>query len=295
MNKFLILYFISFSQLFSQELLSRVIINTEKLQSSEVLIFDEMQNSIEQFLNNNIWTQDQYNSGERINCNFIINILNEPSPNLYEATVQIVSSRPIYNSSYETVLFNHGDREWTFEYFPSQNIEYSDNGFNDNLTSLLAFYSYIIIGIDYDSFEKLGGEEYFEKAWKILNESQNSGYKGWDQFGSKNNRYWICENFLNPEFIDVREAYYNYHLLGMDIFYSKPEESQSIILENLSKINDVNSKNFNSSLINIFINSKANEITNIFKDASLNIKRDAFNILNELSPSNSDLFNKILE
>ena len=130
---------------------------------------------------------------------------------------------------------------------------------------------------------------------QILNESQNSGYKGWDQFGSKNNRYWICENFLNPEFIDVREAYYNYHLLGMDMFYSKPEESQNIILENLSKINVVNSKNFNSSLINIFINSKVNEITNIFKDASLNIKRDAFNILNELSPSNSDLFNKILE
>ena len=100
---------------------------------------------------------------------------------------------------------------------------------------------------------------------------------------------------MNPEFIDVREAYYNYHLLGMDMFYSKPEESQSIILENLSKINVVNSKNFNSSLINIFINSKVNEITNIFKDASLNIKRDAFNILNELSPSNSDLFNKILE
>ncbi len=295
MIRIVLFYFIFSSSLYSQELNSKVVINTEKLQSSEVLIFNEMQTSIEQFLNNNIWTEDKYNSEERINCNFIINILNEPSPNVYEATVQIVSSRPIYNSSYETVLFNHGDREWTYEFFPSQNLEYTENGFNDNLTSLLAFYSYIILGIDYDTFEKLGGEENFQKAWKILNDSQNSGYKGWDQFGSKNNRYWICENFLNPEFRAIREAYYNYHLLGMDIFHSEPVESQNIILNNLSKINDVNSKNFNSSIINLFINAKANEITSIFKNASLNVKRDAFNIMNELSPSNRDLFNKILE
>ena len=103
-------------KLFSQELNSKVIINTDKLQSSEVFIFEEMQSSIEQFLNNNIWTEDKFQSQERINCNFIINILNEPSSNLYEATVQIVSSRPIFNSSYESVLLNHGDREWVFEY-----------------------------------------------------------------------------------------------------------------------------------------------------------------------------------
>tara|TARA_B100000614_G_scaffold241657_1_gene242960 strand:+ start:1233 stop:2123 length:891 start_codon:yes stop_codon:yes gene_type:complete len=292
---FFLIYLISLFPTYCQELNSKVIINTDKLQSSEVMIFEEMQVAIEQFLNNNIWTSDRYNSEERINCNFIINILNEPSANLYEATVQIVSSRPIYNSSYETVLLNHGDREWTFEFFPSQNLEYSQNGFNDNLTSLLAFYSYIILGIDYDSFEKLGGEENFQKAWKILNDSQNSGYKGWDQFGSKNNRYWICENFLNPKFVGVREAYYNYHLQGMDLYYSKPEDSQVIILDNLSTINEINSKNFNSSIINIFINAKANEITNIFKGASLNTKREAYNIMTELSPSNSDLFNKILE
>ena len=110
------LIFIS-NNLFSQELNSKVIINTDKLQSSEVFIFEEMQSTIEQFLNNNIWTEDKFQSEERINCNFIINILNEPSSNLYEATVQIVSSRPVYNSSYESVLLNHGDREWVFEYF----------------------------------------------------------------------------------------------------------------------------------------------------------------------------------
>jgi hypothetical protein len=182
-----------------------------------------------------------------------------------------------------------------FEYLPSQNIEFTENGFNDNLTSLISFYAFIIIGIDYDSFERLGGDESFQKAWKILNESQNSGYKGWDQFGSKQNRYWICENFINPEFRPVREAIYNYHLSGLDTFYSNPEESRDVVFNNLKEINKVNSKNFNSSIINIFINAKSDEITNIFKKASLSVKRSAYNVLIELSPSNSDLFNKILE
>ena len=288
------LIFIS-NNLFSQELNSKVIINTDKLQSSEVFIFEEMQSTIEQFLNNNIWTEDKFQSEERINCNFIINILKEPSSNLYEATVQIVSSRPVYNSSYESVLLNHGDREWVFEYYPSQNLEFSENSFNDNLTSLISFYAYLIIGIDYDSFEKLGGEEYFQKAWKILNESQNSGYKGWDQFGSKQNRYWLCENFLNPEFKDVRNASYDYHLNGLDVFYNRPDDSRKVILENINKINSINSKNFNSTIITLFINAKADEITNIFKGASLDEKRNAFNLMNELSPSKSDLFNKILQ
>ena len=106
-----------------------------------------MQNSIEQFLNNNIWTEDKFQSQEKINCNFIINILNEPSSNLYEATVQIVSSRPIFNSSMKSVLLNHGDREWVFEYYPSQNIEFSENSFNDNLTSLLSFYAYLLLAL----------------------------------------------------------------------------------------------------------------------------------------------------
>ena len=140
------------TKILSQELNSKVLVNTEELQSSESLIFEEMQNSIEQFLNNKIWTEDRFQNEEKINCNFIINILNEPSSNIYEATVQIVSSRPIYNSSYESILFNHGDREWVFEYLPSQNIEFTENGFNDNLTSLISFYAYII---DHNTYWKI--------------------------------------------------------------------------------------------------------------------------------------------
>ncbi len=291
----LLLIFIAPSYLYTQELNSKVLVNTEKLQSSEKLLFEEMQSSIEQFLNNQIWTGDRFNSQEKINCNFIINIINEPSSNQYEATVQILSSRPVFNSSYETILLNHGDREWIFEYFPSQTIEFVENGFNDNLTSLLSFYAYMIIGIDYDSFQEKGGEESFKLAWKILNSSQNSGYKGWDQFGSRKNRYWICENFLNPEFEKVRKAIYSYHIKGMDKLYLDPIESRSIIIGDINSLNDVNKKNFNSAIVNLFIDAKADELTKIFKGGNLNEKRQAFNLLSEISPSNIDIFNKILE
>ena len=291
---FLLLYSIN-TNIFSQELNAKVVVNTEKLQSTEKLFFNEMQSNIEQFLNNQIWTKDNVGSEEKINCNFIINIINEPSSNQFEATVQIVSSRPIYNSSYETILLNHGDREWIFEYYPSQNIEYTENGFNDNLTSLLSFYSYLIIGIDYDSFQEKGGENSFNSAWKILNNSQNSGYKGWDQFGSRKNRYWICENFLNPEFEKVRTTIYKYHRNGMDRFYNNPEESRKIIIEGINNLNEINKKNFNSAILNLFMDAKATELTKIFRGGNLNEKRNAFNLLSEISPSNINLFNKILE
>lgn len=291
---FLLLYSIN-TNIFSQELNAKVVVNTEKLQSTEKLFFNEMQSNIEQFLNNQIWTKDNVGSEEKINCNFIINIINEPSSNQFEATVQIVSSRPIYNSSYETILLNHGDREWIFEYYPSQNIEYTENGFNDNLTSLLSFYSYLIIGIDYDSFQEKGGENSFNSAWKILNNSQNSGYKGWDQFGSRKNRYWICENFLNPEFEKVRTTIYKYHRNGMDRFYNNPEESRKIIIEGINNLNEINKKNFNSAILTLFMDAKATELTKIFRGGNLNEKRNAFNLLSEISPSNINLFNKILE
>ena len=291
---FLLLYSIN-TNIFSQELNAKVVVNTEKLQSTEKLFFNEMQSNIEQFLNNQIWTKDNVGSEEKINCNFIINIINEPSSNQFEATVQIVSSRPIYNSSYETILLNHGDREWIFEYYPSQNIEYIENGFNDNLTSLLSFYSYLIIGIDYDSFQEKGGEDSFNSAWKILNNSQNSGYKGWDQFGSRKNRYWICENFLNPKFEKVRTTIYKYHRNGMDRFYNNPEESRKIIIEGINNLNEINKKNFNSAILTLFMDAKATELTKIFRGGNLNEKRNAFNLLSEISPSNINLFNKILE
>ena len=158
----------------------------------------------------------------------------------------------------------------------------------------MAYYAYIIIGMDNDSFEKLGGEKDFQKAWKIVNNAQQSNYIGWDQFGSNNNRYWLTENLLNPEFEIFRKSFYNYHINGLDIFENNAEKSRESIIKDLKNISEVNQIKPNSILIKSFINSKSNEISNVFSKGLINIRKDAYNILSKIDPSKTENFSKIL-
>jgi len=279
---------------YSQELNSTVIINSEKIESSEKYIFEEMEIAFQQFLNNQKWSNESYQNEEKIKCNFIINIIDQPSISNFDASVQILSSRPVFNTTYESVILNHGDKDWSFKYVPSQPLEFSENNFNNNITSLLAFYAFIIIGMDNDTYEKFGGEQYFQKAWKTVNNAQQSSYIGWDQFGSNNNRYWLSENFLNPQFKDLRQSNYNYHINGLDIFESSPEKSRNNIINSLQKMVEINNIKPNSIFIKSFINSKENELTNIFSKGILNKRREAYNLLIKIDPSRSDSFARIL-
>ena len=295
MKYFLFLFFFSFQSIsYSQELNASVIINSDNVETSEKYIFDEMEIEFQQFLNNQKWTQETYNNEEKIKCNFIINIINLPSISNFDASVQILSSRPIFNSSYESIVINHGDKDWSYEYVSSQPLEFNENNFNNNITSLLAFYAYIIIGMDNDTFEKYGGEKYFQKAWKIVNNAQQSNYIGWDQFGSNNNRYWLAENLLNPELKTVRSSYYNYHINGLDIFESNSEKSRDNIINDLKNIFEVNNIKPNTILIKSFINSKSNEIINIFSKGIINKRKEAYNLLLKIDPSKTEEFSKIL-
>ena len=202
MHKFLALsisfLLVSFNS-FSQELNCRVSVNSRQIKSTERRIFKDMETAFGQFMNNKKWTNDQFELTERINCNLIITLESQHTIGNYTATVQILSARPIYGSAYESVLLNFADRDWAFEYTESQPLQYNDNTFISNITSLLAYYAYLIIGFDYDSFEKLGGDSYFNKAWQVVNSAQQSGYTGWDQFNSIRNRYWFAENLINAQ------------------------------------------------------------------------------------------------
>ena len=148
--------------------------------------------------------------------------------------------------------------------------------------------------MDNDTYEKFGGEQYFQKAWKTVNNAQQSSYIGWDQFGSNNNRYWLSENFLNPQFKDLRQSNYNYHINGLDIFESSPEKSRNNIINSLQKMVEINNIKPNSIFIKSFINSKENELTNIFSKGILNKRREAYNLLIKIDPSRSDSFARIL-
>ena len=280
---------------FAQELKCAVTINASQIQTSDMGIFKDMENSIEQFMNTRKWTNDTYKNHEKINCNLLITISKMPSIGSFSASVQVQSARPVFNSNYTSLLFNFADREWEFEYIESLPLEYNDNTYTSNLTSMLALYAYLIIGIDYDSFSELGGTPYYQRALSVVNNAQQSNLPGWQAIGSNRNRYWIVENFNNPQMVDLRKAIYTYHRQGLDKFEESPDESRQIILNGLKDIKKVRDVNPNAILVVSFFDAKGKELANIFSDGNIQIRRQAYDIITAIDPSNRSSYEKILQ
>lgn len=279
----------------AQELNCRVVIESRQIQTTERTIFQEMETSFTQFMNDRQWTDDEFEREEKINCNIIITLVSQPSIGNYTATVQVLSARPIYGASYETVLFNFADRDWAFEYTQSQPLNYNDNTYISNLTSLMAFYAYMIIAYDYDSFESLGGDEYFNKAQQVVNNAQQAGNKGWNQFNSNRNRYWLVENTLNPQMKPFRNAFYQYHRLGLDVFAEDADGSRITIEKAVKDIHAVNKIKPRSIYTISFLDAKYNEFVNIFTEGNLSIRRNVYNLLKEIDPSRGSDYEKMIK
>jgi hypothetical protein len=279
----------------TQELKCAVTINASQIQTSDAGIFKDMENAIEQFMNTRKWTNDTYKNHEKINCNFLITISKMPSIGSFTASVQVQSARPVFNSNYTSLLFNFADREWEYEYIESLPLEYNDNTYTSNLTSMLALYAYLIIGIDYDSFSELGGTPYFQKALAVVNNAQQSSLPGWQAIGSNRNRYWIVENFNNPQMLDLRKAIYTYHRKGLDTFETNPDQSRQIILNGLKDIKKVRDVNPNAILVVSFFDAKGKELANIFSDGNIQIRRQAYDIITAIDPSNRSNYEKIIQ
>lgn len=280
---------------FSQELNCAVSINASQIQTSDAGIFKDMENSIEQFMNGRKWTNDTYKNHEKILCNMLITITKMPAIGSFSASVQVQSARPVFNSTYTSLLLNFADREWEFDYIESMPLEYNDNTFTGNLTSMLAFYAYLIIGLDYDSFSELGGSPYFQRALSVVNNAQQSALPGWQAIGSNRNRYWIVENLNNPQMSELRKAIYQYHRLGLDTFESNPDESRQVILNGLKEIKKVRDINPNSILVVSFFDAKGKELANIFSDGNIQIRRQAYDIITGIDPSNRTTYEKIIQ
>jgi hypothetical protein len=278
----------------AQELLCSVTINSSQVQTSDRGIFKDMKTSIEQFMNTRKWTSDAFKSHEKIKCNLLITITKMPSIGNFVASVQIQSARPVYNTDYSSLLFNFADRDWEFEYIESLPLEYNDNTFTTNLTSMLAVYAYIIIGLDYDSFSELGGTPYFQKALQVVNNAQQSNRSGWQALGSNRNRFWIVENFNNTQMADLRKTIYSYHRLALDTFDKNPDKSREIILKGLRDIKKVRDVNPNSILVISFFDAKGKELANIFSDGNVQVRREAYDIITAIDPSNRSSYDKII-
>lgn len=263
---------------------------------TEKEIFTEMESAIREFMNNTRWTSDIFEIEERINCNLLITITDIPGTSTYTGKLQIQSSRPIFNSSYNTTLLNHVDNDFTVNYLRSTTLlPLSNFQYRDNMTAILSFYAYMIIGYDYDSFELEGGSEFFKNAQQIANNAKDSGDNGWSaRSGKKNNRYYMVDNVLQSVFQPLRKTYYDYHRLGFDVMYRDLASGRSVVLQSLSALNTIHSARPASMNVQMFLTAKADELINLFSQAEMKEKNQAVNILKRVDPANSSNYQKIL-
>jgi hypothetical protein len=279
----------------AQEMNCIVTVNVgPKVQTTDRTVFKDMKNAFQLFMNTRKWTNDTYKINEKIACSILININEMPSIGIFKASVQIQSARPVYNTTYSSLLLNFGDRDWEFEYIESQPLDFNDNTYTNNLTSMLAFYAYIIIGMDYDSFSELGGTPHFQKAQNVVNNAQSANREGWQALGSNRNRYWLSENLLNGQLMDLRRSIYGYHRLGLDTFDKTPDQSREVILKSLRDVKKVRDINPSSILVISFFDAKAKELTNIFSDGNLQVRRQAYDLIISIDPINKGSYGKII-
>lgn len=288
---FLVLNAFSFK---AQELNCQVSIVSQQVQgTTEKQIFDQLQKSIYDFMNNTKWTKDLYTSSERIDCSVLINVTSKTSADEYTGTIQVQSRRPIYKSSYSSPLVNYIDDKFSFKYQQFQQLEFNLNTFQNNLTSVLAFYAYVVIANDYDSFANLGGTEYYQKAQLIVSNAQSASELGWKSFETNKNRYWITENALQPVFQPIRECMYKYHRLGLDIMFEKPDEGRKEILKSTDLLVAVYKNRPASYIMELFFNAKADEIVNIFSKGLPDEKTKVVETLTTVDPANTTKWYKI--
>lgn len=273
-----------------------MIVDDQRAQTSDRQVFRDMEQSFARFMNDRKWTDDNYAPDERINCNLAITIENMPAIGFYNATVQIQSSRPVYNSDYSSIVLNFADKDWSFEYIESTPLDFGDNVFTSNLTSMLAFYAYVIIGLDNDTFSEFGGEEQFKKVLDIVNLAQEVNGTGWQAFQSNRNRYWLSENLVNQNLRPIRKGLYTYHRLALDKFEQNQsqEEARALILGVLNDIQSAD-RNIPNSILKIsFFDAKKNELAKIFERGNPASKREAYNLLVALNPSSTEIYQSII-
>lgn len=278
----------------AQELNCNVRINIQKLQTVDPAVFETLEQSIRDFMNNTSWTNEDFAQEERIDCNILLTIQEELSPTSFSASLNIQSSRPIFNSDYQTALLNHIDQDIQFTYQQFQPLQFSANTFNDNLSPVLSFYAYVILGLDFDSFALYGGEPYFQTAQDILNATpQNGQFKGWRSMDGNRNRFWMIENLLSPRVRPYREAMYNYHRYGLDAMAEKPNEGRAVIAQYLDNLQDVYQNYPNSMILQMFLNSKSDEIIEIFKRGTPDEKTKAIRIMTRIDATNANEYRTI--
>jgi len=279
---------------FAQELNVTARVNSQKAQG-DPQIFKSLESTIQEFMNSQKWTEDEFDLSERIDVNLQLTITQELSASSFAAELQIQAIRPVFNSDYQTPILTHLDKAVSFTFEAYQPIQYQENAFTDNISHILAFYAYVILGLDYDTFSPYGGEKYFQQAQSIINvfPANQSSSAGWVAQGAKQSRYWLMESMLNPSVRPYREAMYTYHRQGLDIMHDDIETGKAVLMQTLETVGQVNNKYLNAMALRMFANAKASEIIEIFKVAPRQLKTRVYAIMSKIDPANASKYRAI--
>jgi hypothetical protein len=282
----------------AQEFQFTVNVNYEQLvaqQKTDPQSMNQLQTYMNDFLNNTRWTNDQFSKEERIKCKLNVNLMRSGSQGNYEGNAQLIVSRPVYNSNYETVLFAYVDKNFTFTYLPSTQLYFNENSYTEELPYILALYANVALIFDYDSFSKMGGSPYVQKAFNLVNQARNSSpnKKGWDPNGDSKNRYWLVENLMSQQFTPFREGIYKYYRQGLDVATQNPAETRAKVLEFLNTVKEVNQLRPASVVVNSFFDAKSDELYKILIEGQPEERARAYTLLVGLDPSKTQLYQKL--
>lgn len=303
----ILVWFIFFAlgagQVRSQELQANVTVLTNRIGSGvDKRIFQTLQTALYDFLNSRKWTNETFTNGEKIACNFLLNLSGSQDNNTYSATLTVQAGRPIFNSSYQSPLINFMDESVSFRYIQFQSLDFNDNRVQGtdpvaaNLTAIFAYYVYTILGLDFDSFALRGGDPYFQKALNIVNNApEGSSIAGWKPFDGVRNRYWLIENLTNTKYNPLHDAIYNYYRQGLDKMYDHENDARQSMLSALISLNDINTEFPNIMFMQFFFQGKATEISNVFKKGTPDEKSRALDLLTRLDVSNLNRYKQDLQ
>ncbi|MHC1707584.1 MAG: DUF4835 family protein [Bacteroidales bacterium] len=296
MRKLFLIIFILLAaiRLNAQEFICSISVSSPQVQGTDRTVYSEMQKALYEFVNQRKWSGYNLRQEEKIECTLMITISDRISTDEFKGTMNIQLRRPIFRTSYNSPVINYVDKNIQFRYLEGQNLEFSDNTFTSNLTSLIAFYVNIFLGFDFDTYSLYGGTQFFQKAQSIVNSAQSTPEYGWKAFESLKNRYWLAENLLNSTYSPLREALYKYHRLGLDGMNENMDIGRASIMEAIELIKKVNREKPNLFLVQLILEAKVDELVNIFSQASPMDKTKVVNTLKEIDPANASKYQKIL-
>jgi len=297
MRKFLLFFLLSFilTESYSQEIFCTVQVISPQVEGTDKRVFETLQNSIFDFINNRKWTNYSFGIEEKIECSILLTVEDRISVDEFRGRINVVLRRPVYESSYNSPLLNFVDRDIQFRYIEYQPLDFSENAYTSEITSVLAYYVYMILGLDFDSFSLHGGTPFFEKARTVVNNAQNSPYSGWRAFDNPKNRYWLVENCLNPSYLPIRTFSYEYHRNGMDRMREGAMLGRSAISSKFNLLERVNNNRPGLYLLQVFMESKREELLNLYSEGTTSEKSKVITILSKIDPANSSRYHQLLK